>query len=62
MKLEFIESMPIEPDASVWRALLNGCRVNSAVKLAGEIFEKMVELEPMNAGKYICCSRSVVRG
>ncbi|XP_004306267.1 PREDICTED: pentatricopeptide repeat-containing protein At3g57430, chloroplastic-like [Fragaria vesca subsp. vesca] len=53
---EFIESMPIEPDASVWRALLNGCRVNSAVKLAGEIFKKLVELEPMNAGNYVLLS------
>lgn len=53
---EFIELMPIEPDASVWRALLNGCRVNSAPKLAGAIFEKLVELEPMNAGNYVLLS------
>ena len=45
--------MPIEPDASVWRALLNGCRLNLAPQLAGEIFEKLVELEPMNAGNYV---------
>ncbi|XP_050382844.1 pentatricopeptide repeat-containing protein At2g33680-like [Argentina anserina] len=54
---EFIESMPIEPDASVWRALLNGCQVNCATnKLAEEIFVKLVELEPMNAGNYVLLS------
>ncbi|KAM5559691.1 pentatricopeptide repeat-containing protein [Rosa sericea] len=53
---EFIESMPIGPDASVWRALLNGCRVNSAPELAGAIFEKLMELEPMNAGNYVLLS------
>ncbi|KAM0990902.1 hypothetical protein ACFX13_009482 [Malus domestica] len=53
---EFIESMPIEPDASVWRALLNACRIHSATELVGTIFEKLVELEPMNAGNYVLVS------
>ncbi|BFG41569.1 hypothetical protein CerSpe_278430 [Prunus speciosa] len=48
---EFIES-----DASVWRALLNACRLHSATNLAGTIFEKLVELEPMNAGNYVLIS------
>ena len=53
---EFLESMPIEPDASLWRALLSACRVNSDTKLAATVFEKLVELEPMNAGNYILLS------
>ncbi|KAF5447795.1 hypothetical protein F2P56_033317 [Juglans regia] len=53
---EFIESMPIKPDASVWRALLSACRVNSDIKLAENIFEKLIELEPMNPGNYILLS------
>lgn len=53
---EFIESMPIEPDASLWRALLSACRDNSDTELAAIIFEKLVELEPMNAGNYILLS------
>ncbi|XP_030507399.2 pentatricopeptide repeat-containing protein At2g13600 isoform X1 [Cannabis sativa] len=53
---EFIESMPIEPDASLWRALLSACRLNSNIKLAANIFDKLVELEPMNAGNYILLS------
>ncbi|XP_010257236.1 PREDICTED: pentatricopeptide repeat-containing protein At3g12770-like [Nelumbo nucifera] len=52
----FIDSMPIKPDACVWRALLGACRVYSEVKLAGPIFEKLVELEPLNAGNYVLLS------
>ena len=39
--------MLIKPDASVWRALLSACRVNYNTKLAENIFEKVVELEPI---------------
>ncbi|KAJ4969904.1 hypothetical protein NE237_003003 [Protea cynaroides] len=53
---DFIDSMPIQPDASVWRALLGACRVYSNIELGKTIFEKLVELEPMNAGNYILLS------
>lgn len=53
---EFIESMPVEPDASLWRALLSACRVDSNTKLAAPIFEKLLEIEPLNAGNYILLS------
>ncbi|KAL5566653.1 hypothetical protein UlMin_029817 [Ulmus minor] len=53
---QFIESMPIEPDASLWRALLSACRDHCETELAATIFEKLVELEPMNAGNYILLS------
>ncbi|CAK7331028.1 unnamed protein product [Dovyalis caffra] len=53
---EFINSMPIEPDASVWRALLSACRLHSNPKLASSIFENLVKLEPTNAGNYVLLS------
>ncbi|KAJ6750809.1 hypothetical protein OIU85_001354 [Salix viminalis] len=53
---EFINSMPTEPDASVWRALLSACRVHSNPKLASAIFENLVKLEPTNAGNYVLLS------
>ncbi|PSR90194.1 Pentatricopeptide repeat-containing protein [Actinidia chinensis var. chinensis] len=53
---EFVNSMPIAPDASVWRALLSACRVYSETKLAKTIFEKLIELEPTNAGNYVLLS------
>lgn len=53
---EFIDSMPVEPDASVWRALLSSCRAYSDAKQAKTIFEKLDKLEPMNAGNYVLLS------
>ncbi|KAL8104020.1 putative pentatricopeptide repeat-containing protein At3g13770, mitochondrial [Apium graveolens] len=53
---KFIDSMPIPPDASVWRALLSGCRVYSDTKLAKTISNKLLELEPTNAGNYVLLS------
>ncbi|KAI7982251.1 Pentatricopeptide repeat-containing protein [Camellia lanceoleosa] len=53
---EFINLMPIAPDASVWRALLSACRVYSEIKLAKTVFEKLIELEPTNAGNYVLLS------
>ncbi|OMO95753.1 hypothetical protein CCACVL1_05272 [Corchorus capsularis] len=50
---KFIESMPIKPDASVWRALLSAYRDDGYTKDAKAIFDKIVELEPMNPGNYI---------
>ncbi|KAK2967416.1 hypothetical protein RJ640_022348 [Escallonia rubra] len=54
--MKFVELMPIAPDASVWRALLGGCRVYSETKLARRISEKLLELEPTNPGNYILLS------
>lgn len=53
---EFIESMAIEPDASMWRALLSACRIHSNTTLAVYTFDKLIELEPMNAGNYVLLS------
>ncbi|KAL2940792.1 hypothetical protein RDABS01_029142 [Bienertia sinuspersici] len=53
---EIINSMPFEPDASVWRALLSACRAHSDLKLAKSIFQKLLEVEPNNAGNYIMLS------
>lgn len=58
----FIASMPIEPDASVWRALLSACRVHSDAKLARTVFKKLVELEPMNIGNYVLLSNIYAAG
>ncbi|CAK9164682.1 unnamed protein product [Ilex paraguariensis] len=53
---QLINSMPIAPDASIWRALLSACRVYSETKVAKIIFAKLVELEPTNAGNYVLLS------
>ncbi|XP_030521129.2 putative pentatricopeptide repeat-containing protein At3g01580 isoform X2 [Rhodamnia argentea] len=54
--LNFVNSMPIEADALVWRALLSACQVHSNTKLVKLVFEKIVELEPTNEGNYVLLS------
>ncbi|KAL9248380.1 hypothetical protein vseg_021707 [Gypsophila vaccaria] len=51
-----IDSMPFEPDASVWRALLSACRAHTDPRLGITIFQRLVEIEPNNAGNYIMMS------
>lgn len=51
-----IDSMPVEPDAIVWRALLGACRVFSNMELAQTVSRRLIELEPMNIGNFILLS------
>ena len=50
---KFIKMMPIEPDATIWGALLCGCRIYHDVKLAEKVAEHVFELEPENTGYYV---------
>ncbi|XP_073113779.1 pentatricopeptide repeat-containing protein At3g63370, chloroplastic [Elaeis guineensis] len=53
---KFIKSMPVEPTAAVWCALLGACRVHSNHKLGEVAAEKLLELEPENPGNYVLVS------
>ncbi|CAN1856718.1 Pentatricopeptide repeat-containing protein At4g13650 [Linum perenne] len=50
---ELVNSMPIQPDASIWRALLNGCRFCSNPEMAASVFQELVRLEPTNPANYV---------
>ncbi|KAI4383688.1 hypothetical protein MLD38_009495 [Melastoma candidum] len=54
--LNFINSMPIEADASIWRAFLSACHVHMETKLVKIAFRKLIELEPLNEGNYVMLS------
>ncbi|KAG0495885.1 hypothetical protein HPP92_000576 [Vanilla planifolia] len=51
--IKFIESMPVEPDSTVWGALLCGCRKYRDVELAEKVAERVFELDPENTGYYV---------
>eukprot|EP01018_Ginkgo_biloba_P026037 Gb_14324 [translate_table: standard] len=53
---QFIEKMPLEPDGSVWGALLGACRVHCNVELAEYVAEHLLQLEPENAANSVALS------
>eukprot|EP01018_Ginkgo_biloba_P028154 Gb_09702 [translate_table: standard] len=53
---DFINKMPIEPDAVVWGALLGGCRIHLNMEIGKRAAEHLFELEPQNAGNYVLLS------
>lgn len=50
--MDFIEKMPIEPDAGVWGALLGACRIHRDVERAEKAAKFLFELDPENSGRY----------
>ncbi|XP_062096825.1 pentatricopeptide repeat-containing protein At1g11290, chloroplastic-like [Humulus lupulus] len=54
---ELVKSMPFEPDARVWGPLLSACKMkHSETDLAEFAAEKLITMEPKNAGNYILLS------
>ncbi|KAF9611533.1 hypothetical protein IFM89_032933 [Coptis chinensis] len=53
---EFIEQMPIEPEAIVWRSLLSACRLAGDVNLGKYAAEKAISLDPQDSGSYVLLS------
>ncbi|KAH9309378.1 hypothetical protein KI387_037289 [Taxus chinensis] len=53
---DIINNMTIEPDASIWGALLNACRIHPNIELAQLAAERLFELEPQSAGPYVLFS------
>ncbi|VFQ80517.1 unnamed protein product [Cuscuta campestris] len=51
-----ITQMKVAPDSGVWGALLNSCKIHGDVELAELALEKLVELEPNDAGNYVILS------
>jgi pentatricopeptide repeat protein len=54
--LDFIKKMPLEPDAGVWGALLGACRTHCNIEMGRYVSQRLLELEPKNAGNYVLLS------
>ncbi|XP_057857107.1 pentatricopeptide repeat-containing protein At3g12770-like [Cryptomeria japonica] len=52
----FIQKMPLDPDASVWGALLAGCRIHNNIDLGERVAERLFKLQPENAGYFVLLS------
>ncbi|PON49462.1 DYW domain containing protein [Parasponia andersonii] len=54
--VSLINTMPVEPDAGVWGALLGACRMHSNVELGEVALDHLIKLEPDNLTNYIVLS------
>ncbi|KAL2520488.1 Pentatricopeptide repeat-containing protein [Forsythia ovata] len=59
--LKLIRSMPMEPNASVWGALLGACRTYSNPDVAEVAARQLFKLEPDGIGNYILLSNIYAR-
>ncbi|XP_057871105.2 pentatricopeptide repeat-containing protein At2g35030, mitochondrial [Cryptomeria japonica] len=53
---DFINKMPIKPDASVWSCLLGACRVHNNIELAEHAAQHLFLLDPRNDAPYVLLS------
>ncbi|GMY24358.1 pentatricopeptide repeat-containing protein At1g25360 [Fagus crenata] len=53
---DVIESMPFEPGAPIWEALLAGCRTHGNMDLGIRAAERLFELMPQHDGTYVLLS------
>ncbi|KAF8392715.1 hypothetical protein HHK36_023064 [Tetracentron sinense] len=53
---DLIWSMPMKPSAAVWGALLGACRIHGNVELGEKVGKVLLELEPLNSGRYALLS------
>ncbi|CAN6888979.1 unnamed protein product [Brassica oleracea] len=55
---EFIQAMPVKPDASIWASLLRACRTSGDMETAERVCKKIVELNPDDPGYSILASNA----
>ncbi|KAF9624982.1 hypothetical protein IFM89_016802 [Coptis chinensis] len=53
---QVIETMPFEPGALVWEALLAGCRIHGNMDLGVQAAQKLMDLMPQHDGTYVLLS------
>ncbi|CAM0910019.1 unnamed protein product [Alopecurus aequalis] len=54
--LDLIENMPFEPTPAIWGSLLGACRVHVNVSVGEVVAQKLLDMEPGNAGNYVILS------
>ncbi|KAB1223661.1 hypothetical protein CJ030_MR2G011706 [Morella rubra] len=53
---EFILSMPLRPDASIWGSLLSACHARGDIKVAERVSEEIIKLTSVDTGYYVLVS------
>lgn len=55
---ECIKKMEVEPTSDIWLALLTACRLHHNLQLAEISAQKVIEMNPMEVGSYICLANA----
>ncbi|XP_020100847.1 pentatricopeptide repeat-containing protein At5g46460, mitochondrial isoform X2 [Ananas comosus] len=53
---DFIRSMPMKPNVTIWLVLLSACRVYSNVEVARRASKEIFDLDPHNSAAYVLMS------
>ncbi|GLU10187.1 hypothetical protein SLE2022_270070 [Rubroshorea leprosula] len=53
---EYIQKMPLQPNAVIWRTLLGACTVHAHLALGKYARDKLLQLEPRYSGDYVLLS------
>ncbi|KAF6171354.1 hypothetical protein GIB67_009495 [Kingdonia uniflora] len=53
---EIIETMPMKPDAVMWRALLNACKIHKNLQVGEKAGNRLIELSPNDHENYVMLS------
>ncbi|KAJ8500126.1 hypothetical protein OPV22_010678 [Ensete ventricosum] len=54
--VEFVETMPVEPNSVIWKSLISACRIHKNVGLADRIWRKITESGLQDSGAYVLMS------
>eukprot|EP01018_Ginkgo_biloba_P017091 Gb_24879 [translate_table: standard] len=53
---DFIDKMPIKPDAAVWGSLLSACRIHINIEIGEHAAKHLFDLDPTNPANYLLLS------
>lgn len=53
---EYIQDMPLQPNAVIWRTLLGACTIHGHLALANIARSHLLQLEPKHSGDYVLLS------
>lgn len=51
--LDLIKTMPMEPNACAWGALLGGCRIYGNAEMGQQVGKHLIDLQPEHSGRYL---------
>ncbi|XP_064992065.1 putative pentatricopeptide repeat-containing protein At1g77010, mitochondrial [Musa acuminata AAA Group] len=51
--INFIDTMPFKPDASMWTSVLGGCKARGDEVLGSKVAERLIELNPQHSGSFL---------